>query len=237
VLHPPLICLITSRHAFRRNPESEFYDHQLSVTAERDCRARQLRAIALAAESGCQLIQIREKDLPAGELSGFVRAAITLARPHGARVLVNDRADIALITGADGVHLRTSSMSAADVRKITSQKQPGEFLIGVSTHTLAEARQAEAEGADFIVSGPVYSPLSKKTDGPLIGLTGLSEVCRSVSVPVLGLGGLQMERIADVLSCGAAGIAAISLFTDPETLQANVRRLLRLDLSKPGLLR
>lgn len=227
--HPPLICLITSRHAFRRSPD----DYSFSVAAaEGESQERQLRAIALAAQAGCQFIQIREQDLPAKELSEFVRAAIRVARPCGARVLVNDRADVALATSADGVHLRTSSISAADIRQLTHHQKTGEFLIGVSTHSLAEARQAEVEGADFIVCGPVYAPLSKQADGPLLGLAGLSEVCRHVRLPVLGLGGIQMDKVTEVLSCGAAGIAAISLFTDPESLSEKVRRLLQ--LSQPG---
>lgn len=219
--YPPLIYLITSRHAFRRRSD----DIRFSVAAaERECRERQLRAIALAAAAGCRLIQIREKDLSVKDLCEFVGAAIRVARPHGARVLVNDRVDVALATGADGVHLRTSSLSSADTRKITRNQRTSEFLIGVSTHSLAEAQQAEAEGADFVVCGPVYPPLSKKIEGPVLGLAGLSEICRRVSLPVLGLGGIQMDNVADVLSCGAAGIAAISLFTDAETLQARVRQ-------------
>jgi thiamine-phosphate pyrophosphorylase len=209
----PLIYLITSRHS-----------HKVSAAAsERDCRAAQLAAIAVAARAGCQLIQIRERDLTARELGEFVRAAISVARPHGARVLVNDRPDVALGAGADGVHLRTSSLPAREVRNL---RQARNLLIGVSTHTLREAAEAEKGGADFIVFGPVFAPLSKPATGLLPGLTGLAGVCRQTRIPVIGLGGIEMSNFSEVLRHGAAGIAGISLFTDLKNLPNRVAQIL-----------
>jgi len=234
VLRPPLIYLITSRLAFRQRPEkqSEQGSNFARAATASNPWDSQLAAIRIAARAGCQLIQIREKDLGARQLGAFVRAAISVARPRGARVLVNDRLDVALAAGADGVHLRTSSLPVGEVRKIVGGKRPGEFLIGVSTHSLAEARVAESGGADFIVFGPVSPPLSKKIEGPATGLKSLAEVCHAVRIPVLGLGGIQMDNAAVVLNSGAAGVAAISLFSDLNSLESNVGRLL--SLNEPG---
>ncbi|MBO0727168.1 MAG: thiamine phosphate synthase, partial [Blastocatellia bacterium] len=151
-----LLYLITDRTAFRRSSEIT-YD---------DLPRLQLDAIAEAARAGCQLIQIREKDMSAKELGVFTRAAIDRARPHGARVLLNDRLDVAMAAGADGVHLRASSIPAREVRAAAAQRGLNDFLIGVSTHSIVEARMAEEGGADFIVCGPVYDTPSKRSFGP-----------------------------------------------------------------------
>lgn len=225
--HRPLIYLITSRHQFRHNPEPQPGSRDAAIhSAEQASRKAQLAAIQMAAEAGCQLVQIREKDLTARELCAFVRAAISVARPFGARVLVNDRLDVALLTGADGVHLRTTSLPVAEVRKLARQQGRDHFLIGVSTHTLSEAESAAEGGADFIVFGPVWSPLSKQVSGSLPGLSGLAAVCRAIHLPVLGLGGIEPDKVSEVLSQGAAGIAAISLFADLNSLAENVRQIL-----------
>ncbi|MFN7949243.1 MAG: thiamine phosphate synthase [Blastocatellia bacterium] len=227
--HRPLIYLITSRHQFRHNPEPQPGSVPAAESAEQASRKAQLAAIQIAAEAGCQLVQIREKDLTARELCEFVRAAISIARPFGARVLVNDRLDVALLAGADGVHLRATSLPADEVRAVARGQGRDQFLIGVSTHTLSEAESAAANGADFIVFGPVWSPLSKQVSGSLPGLSGLAAVCRAVDIPVLGLGGIEMDKVSEVLSRGGAGVAAISLFADLNSLAENVRLILESD--------
>ncbi len=181
-----------------------------------------MAALQLAAQAGCQFIQIREKDLAPRALCAFVRTAIALVRPYGTRVLVNDRLDVALATGADGVHLRVNSLSVAAVRRCTD----AEFLIAASTHSLAEAQAAERAGADFIVCGPVYETPSKRAYGAPLGIAAFAEVCRMVNVPVFALGGLKLENYRTTLVKGAAGIAAIGLFTQPDKLVATVHTLL-----------
>jgi thiamine-phosphate pyrophosphorylase len=204
-LNKPLLYLITDRQQFTPHPH-----HQLD-------------AIAAAAQAGCQLIQIREKDLSARELCEFVRAAIAKAKPHGAQVLVNDRVDVACAAGADGVHLRVNSLPAAEVRRIVPRR---DFLIGVSTHSLTEAHAAQTNGADFIVCGPVFPTLSKAEFGAPLGLDRLAEICHSVQLPVLALGGITMGNFAEPLACGAAGIAAISLFKNLTSLGSNIKIVL-----------
>lgn len=125
-------------------------------------------------------------------------------------MLVNDRLDVALATGADGVHLRTTSLPVSEVRRTFAN-----FLIGVSTHSLAEARAAEEGGADFIVCGPVYETPSKREFGPPLCLEKLAEVCRAVTIPVLALGGIKGSNFRRALDAGAAGIAGIGLFQNP----------------------
>ncbi len=183
----------------------------------------QLEAIAQAAQAGCQFIQIREKDLAAQDLSAFVKAAIIIARPHGTKILVNDRLDVALAASADGVHLRVTSLSVAEIRALT---QPRNFLIGASTHSLLEAQRAASQRADFVVCGPVYETPSKLEYGAPFGLTGLAEVCSAVKIPVLALGGINLSNFEQPLAIGAAGIAGISLFGNPDTLVSNIKMML-----------
>ncbi len=183
----------------------------------------QLKIIAAAAQAGCQLIQIREKDWSASNLFEFTYAAISVARPHGAKILVNDRLDVALAAGADGVHLPANSLTAEDVRKIVSDP---DFLIGVSTHSMGEVELAKSEDADFVVCGPVFSTPSKVKYGEPMGLEKFSEICAKAELPVLGLGGISTTNFSEVISCGAAGIAGIGLFQNPDALATNIKMML-----------
>ncbi len=152
-------------------------------------------------------IQIREKDLNARELFELVRHAVETA-PAGVKILVNTRFDIALASGAAGVHLPANSPPPSRWRSIV----PPGFLIGVSCHTLPELRAAESGGADYAFFGPVFPPRSKSSDLLPRGLAGLKQAARSVHIPVLALGGITAENAEACVSAGAAGIAAISLF-------------------------
>ena len=172
--------------------------------------------------SAVDLIQIREKDLAARPLAELVRAAVECARGTLTRVVVNDRLDVALAVGAHGVHLGTQSLPALAVRRWV----PDNFLIGVSCHSIEEALAAEAAAADYIVLGPIFATLSKLAYGLPLGLGKLREVAARVRIPLLALGGIDVQRVKACLAAGATGIAGISLFQDCESLQARVRKLL-----------
>ena len=215
-----LLYLITNRRAFLRSPE---------ITHD-DLPRLQLEAIGKAAQAGCQLIQIREKDMSAKALAAFTRSAVELARPHGARVLVNDRPDVAMAAGADGVHLRASSIPAREVRAVARKKGLDDFLIGASTHSVAEAKMAEEGGADFIVCGPVYDTPSKRAFGPPLGIDVFAEIRDTVEIPALAIGGINLSNYREPLRRGAAGVAAIGLFADLENLEQTIRSILNTPL-------
>jgi thiamine-phosphate pyrophosphorylase len=180
---------------------------------------------AAAARAGADLVQIRERRLDDRVLLDLVRLAIQATSGTRTRVVVNDRSDIALAGGADGVHLRERSMAASRVRVVV----PDSFLVGRSVHSLSAAREAEADGGcDYLVFGTVFHSLSKPDGHGAAGVDALAEVCRAVRLPVLAIGGITEARVADVARAGAAGIAAISLFADPAACGdrvASVRRL------------
>jgi thiamine-phosphate pyrophosphorylase len=181
------------------------------------------KLIQQALRAGVDLIQIREKDLATRPLLELVRRSLTEARAAGSgtRVVVNDRVDVALGTGAGGVHLGRQSLPPDVVRGMA----PEGFLIGVSCHSLAEAREAEAARADYIVLGPVFETPSKLAYGPPLGLETLREVCAQVKIPVLALGGVTVERARECLEAGASGLAGISIFQTALSLEERVREL------------
>ncbi len=179
-----------------------------------------LVVIEQAIAAGVDLIQIREKDMPTKPLLALVEAAVGRARGTPTRIVVNDRLDVALAAGADGVHLPANGLPVADVRR----RYPA-LLIGASCHNLDELRRAEQGGADFAVFGPVFQPLSKESAATPLGVQKLAEATRTVRMPVLALGGVTLENAPDCLRAGAAGLAAITQFQKGPDLRQTVSRL------------
>jgi len=193
--------------------------------------------------AGVDMVQIREKDLAGRELFALVQEALRLnvgaggagqgpngVRPYllgtdqgegGARVVVNDRLDVALAAGADGAHLGNHSLPVEVARRLA----PRPFLLGVSCHSLQEAMAAESGGADYLVLGPVFETPSKLGYGPPLGLEKLRDVTSRISIPVLALGGISVERVRPCLEAGASGIAGIRVFQDCASVQERVRKL------------
>lgn len=170
-----------------------------------------LRLVEAAVAARVPLFQIREKALPARVLFELVVRAVEITRGSETRLFVNDRSDIARAAGADGVHLTSESLRADVVRRIYGP----EFLIGVSTHSVGEARIARIKGADFVVFGPVFETESKRVFGPPQGLEKLREVCSELrEFPVIAIGGITLDNGKACLEAGASGIAGISLFNE-----------------------
>lgn len=189
------------------------------ITNRRQTGGRPLiAALQAAAQAGIKAVQLREKDLTPRELFALAVEARSVLAPLGARLLLNDRADIAGAAQLSGVHLTSTSLSPAAARCCL----PVATLVGVSTHTLVEARYAEQFGADFITFGPVYATPSKAAYGEPRGLAALREVCAALRLPVFALGGITPERIPPCLDAGAHGVAAISALTDVPDIAAAV---------------
>ncbi len=157
--------------------------------------------------AGVDMVQIRERDLPARDLCCLTEAVAERLRGSGTRVMVNDRADIAACFGA-GVHLTTRSLPAEVVRAAFGP----DILLGVSTHNQEEAEAAERGGADFIVFGPVFETASKAEYGDPVGLAALRRVATRLNIPVIALGGIKVSNFRETLNAGAAGVAGISIF-------------------------
>ena len=168
-------------------------------------------AVAAAARAGVDLIQIRERDLEARALTTLVRQCVQAARGTRARIVVNDRLDVALAAAAHGVHLRGDSLPAARARSVA----PPGLLIGRSVHSVEEASRA-GDAVDYLICGTVFATASKHGREPA-GLGVLADVARATAIPVLAVGGVTADNASRVAQSGAAGVAAIGLFADHGT--------------------
>jgi thiamine-phosphate diphosphorylase len=178
--------------------------------------------VAAAARAGVHLIQVRERDLEARALTELVARCVAAVRGTRARVVVNDRVDVALAAGAHGVHLRGDSLPAARARRMV----PPEFLLGRSVHGLDEALRAQDQGGlDYLVFGTVFGTASK-SGGAVAGVDALARVASATRLPVIAIGGMSAATLPEVGAAGAAGFAAIGLFADSslEQLQVSVHQ-------------
>jgi thiamine-phosphate pyrophosphorylase len=154
-------------------------------------------------EAGVELVQIRERDLPARDLAELTRQVLRIPNPQGTKILVNDRADVAMSCNANGVHLRDGSVAPEKFAR------PG-FLVTVSCHDIEDAQKGA--GASFILLAPIFKPLSKMDHRPVLGTAAISELTRRSPIPVLALGGIDHENAQACMEAGAAGIAGITWF-------------------------
>ena len=184
-----------------------------------------LEAIRNAAAAGVDWIQIREKDLEARPLAVLVRDALNAARETSTKILVNDRLDVALAAGAAGVHLGETSLPVEALAEWRRSAGRPDFRIGVSCHSMEAAVAAERGGADYIFFGPVFGTPSKAAFGAPQGVERLREVCATVAIPVLAIGGVNLENASSCVEAGAAGIAAIRLFQENLDVPGSVARL------------
>ena len=191
----PLICLVTDRQ-----------------------RADPVAQAAAAAAAGVDLIQVRERGIEAAALASLVRRVLDVVRHTATQVVVNDRLDVALACGADGVHLRADSIAVTDVKRIA----PAGFLVGRSIHSASEAAAADA---DYFVAGTVFPTSSKPEQRVHLGADGLRSIVEATRTPVLAIGGVTFDTLDAIVRAGAAGIAAIGLFAVTEPIDVLVRTL------------
>ena len=161
---------------------------------------------------GVSALQLREKDLSDTEYIKLAEPLCALCHTYSAQLFINSRIEIAMTIGADGLHLPGDSASIEEVIEETNRC----FIIGSSVHTLAEAKQREAEGADFITYSPIYPTLSKPGYGPVVGVEGLRNVTEGINIPVFALGGITPERVSECRDAGAYGVAVMSGVMSPE---------------------
>jgi thiamine-phosphate pyrophosphorylase len=187
----PVICMVTDRRAYGDGWEDAL-----------------VRRVGAAARAGVHLIQVRERGLDARDYVQLVSRCVREAAGTHARVIVNDRLDVALSAGAHGLHLPTAGILAARVRTAVTR----DFVIGRSVHSAAEAADAAQQGGlDYLIFGTVFPTASKPGVVPA-GVDGLRAACRAVSLPVLAIGGVTLDRARAVARAGAGGFAGIGLF-------------------------
>ncbi|MDA8155017.1 MAG: thiamine phosphate synthase [Actinomycetota bacterium] len=174
------------------------------------------------AKAPLMAVQLREKSMPARKLLDTAKQLREVTAGHGARLFVNDRVDVAMMSGADGVHLGVNSMPADAVRRVGGDN----MMIGVSTHSMEEARAARALGADFITFGPVFATPSKLRYGNPVGTELLSDVAKGIDVPVFALGGIDGANINEVMRRGAEGIALIRAVFGARDIEAAVKTIM-----------
>jgi thiamine-phosphate pyrophosphorylase len=181
-----------------------------------------LTVVEAALRGGARAFQLREKDLAPRDLYPLALEMRQLTRAYGARLLINDRIDVALAVDADGVHLTTASLPTSVARHLVGPDR----LLGVSTHNLAEAQAAAEGGGDFLVFGPVFFTPSKAAYGQPVGLDALRGVRAAVKLPVLAIGGIRRTNLDQILAAGADGIAVISAIISADDPTAATQDLL-----------
>ena len=171
---------------------------------------------------GARILQLRGKGLSSKELLANARVIRKLTKQVGAVFIVNDRTDIALLSDADGVHLGQDDLPIAEARKILGREK----LIGISTHNLDQALKAEQEGSDYIGFGPVFGTKTKADAEEAKGIEALKEVKKKVSIPVIAIGGINLENLKEVIDAGADGVAVISAIVKAENIEETTKRFI-----------
>lgn len=192
------------------------------VTDRALCLGRPLDEVVLAAvEGGVTMVQLREKDLSTRAFIEEARALKARLAPFGVPLIINDRVDVALAAGADGVHLGQSDMAVADARRLLGADR----MIGLSIEDPAQAAQSDAAVADYLAASPVFSTPTKTDTAPALGLDGVARIRAMSDKPLVAIGGIHVGNAADVLQAGADGIAVVSAICSAEDPRAAARAL------------
>jgi thiamine-phosphate pyrophosphorylase len=171
---------------------------------------------------GAKLLQLRAKDLTSNEFYRLAIEARKLTRQSGCLLIVNDRVDIALASQADGVHLGQEDLPLETARKLMGEQK----IVGISTHDLAQAQEAEKAGADYIGFGPIFGTSTKETGYSARGVEMLREVCAAAKIPVVAIGGITENNVAQVWNAGAEAAAIISDIMAAKNVSEKVRRII-----------
>jgi thiamine-phosphate pyrophosphorylase len=176
-----------------------------------------------ALDAGVKAIQLREKDLPGRDLFSLAEKVCKLCQAYNAALFINDRIDVALAVDAAGVQLSQTSLPVVTTRALLGPQK----IIGASTHSLQEAREAEQNGADFVLFGPVYFTASKAAYGAPQGLPALKTIVDNISLPVYAIGGIKPENIESTKKLGLRGVALISAIISAESPKEAAVKILR----------
>lgn len=197
---------------------------RLIVVTDPDCGAGRtvVDVVRAALRGGAPAIQLRMKDASARQMAEAARAVLAETRAAGALLFINDRVDVAVAVQADGAHVGQDDLPVAGARRVA----PPGFLLGVSAETVELARAAQADGADYVGVGPVYTTGSKADAGDAVGTERIAQIAAAVRIPVVGIGGITAGNAPPVLSAGAAGVAVISAVMRAPDTEAAVRALL-----------
>ena len=171
---------------------------------------------------GMPAIQLRERDLSARELVTLAREVQAVMASRRSQLLINDRIDVALALEGVGVHLRSNSLPVSVARQLLGARR----LLGVSVHAVEEAVQAESQGADYVILGPIYETPSKLMFGPPLGIHTLEKACRLVRIPIIGIGGVTAARAREMRRVGAFGVAVITAILGADDIESATRELL-----------
>lgn len=182
-----------------------------------------IEQVELALKGGITCLQLREKEL---DEVAFLAEAIEmkkLCEKYGVPLIINDNVNVAIQSGADGVHVGQSDMEVSEVRKLVGDN----MIIGVSAHTVQEAKLAETGGADYLGVGAIYQTTTKQ-DATYVSLDELKRICHSVKIPVVAIGGMDKNTISKLSGTGVDGVAMVSAIFASENIEQECRKLLRI---------
>jgi thiamine-phosphate pyrophosphorylase len=185
-------------------------------------KSSHLEIIRELVRGGARLVQVRDKETPARELLLDLQRCVEFADKHGVLIIVNDRCDLALSSGAGGIHLGQEDLPPLAARSILGAKK----IIGFSTHNLAQVKRSLGMPVSYIGFGPIFGTSTKLSINPTMGVMKLRRVCRQSSKPVVAIGGIHLSQIADVLAAGAASAAVISDLMNAQNLARRMEEFL-----------
>ena len=180
-----------------------------------------VEAVGVAIANGVTIVQLRDKDAEGRALAETARALLAVMRPLGVPLIINDRADVMVAVGADGVHIGQSDLSVDDVRRVVGPTA----IVGLSVEAVEHAHPTQAEGASYVAVSPVYGTPTKTDTAPPLGLEGVERVAAAAAVPVVGIGGIDATRAPGVIDAGANGVAVVSAILAAPDIGAAARTL------------